>query len=343
MLSLDRMLRRVRADINDVQCFYYNQTKREQGGLTAHGDPTKLWFAERDDDIVSKLNITDDDYHTVRGLVAELTKMQALHDMFFKSKPANLQSFIPLDHHIKYVHAGGRRYPVYLCGGAKCFEPANMTEVTRLAHDLVQVIDQVHKAGYLIWNITPKLLYRRADAKGLAMLGPAVTLFMNKAHFPATDPKTGAAPSIIIGSSIPSPYQVLMDMLSSKYEKDEIEYDEFKLRFLHFWGRVLPPEYRHVPDVCQLYHSMKNGSTQFIDTMICKWCRITSDPKTKKHLVAKDPSSLLKPGLLPSIDWFAFAITIDAMIEMVMDKDTNAAPAQSVVDMIQKGIYGEHP
>ena len=351
MLSLDRMLRRVRASIEDIECYNYDQTKTT-GGIVKHKAQDKLWFAERDDDITSRVDTgVEDEYFTVRGLVTELGKMQALHDIFARARDKatkSLLKYLPLDPSIKYVSAGGRRYPVYNCGGARVLEPRNMQEVVKIGGDVTLLLDRIHKSGFLIWNIHPRLFYRgtvddKEDSLSF-LLGPAITLSLTKSQFPEPDKKTGMAPSIIIGSTIPSPFQVLVDILSSKYEKDEIEYDEFKQKFAHFWGRVLPPDYRHVPDVCQLYHSMANGSTEYIDTIICKWCRLKNDVVDKRRrYVLKDPNNLLKAGLLTTIDWFAFGITLDTFMEMVMEKDTHATPPQSLVSMIQKTIYGDHP
>jgi hypothetical protein len=345
MLSLDRMLRRVRASTKDIECYNYDHTKT-LGGISQHKAQEKLWFAERDDDITSRTE-DEDEYYTVRGLVTELGKMQTLHDAFTRSQDdaaKSLLKYLPMDSHIKYVSAGGRRYPVYNCGGARVLEATTMQEVLKMGEAVTLLLDKIHQSGFLVWNIHPRLFYRpdlEEAGQDSFILGPAITVSLTKAQFPEPDKKTGMAPSIIIGSTIPSPFQVLVDMLSSKYEKDEIEYHEFKQKFAHFWGRVLPPEYRHVPDVCQLYHSMMHGSTEYIDTIICKWCRVKEE--AARRYIIKDPTHLLKPGLLSTVDWFALGITLDGFMEQVMEKDNNASPPQSLVHMIQKTIYGEHP
>lgn len=333
------MLRRVRTDASKVICFYYDQTRDEEGtqpkGLVTHPCPEKLWFAERDDDLNQRA--TAEDYHTIKGLVIELGKMQALREMFAQERQ-HLYKHLPLDTRIKYVNAGNRRYPVYCCGGSKVLDPESMTEVSRVATGMGQVIDVIHKGGYLIWNLHPKMIYKGEDA----MLGPSTLLTMRKVGFPEPLERGAPAPSILLGCTIASPYQVLLDMLGSKYEKEEIEYNEFKQKFTHFWGRVLPPEYRHVPDVCQLYHSMKQGSTEYIDAILCKWCTIKTDTMGRK-IIVKDPSAILKPSMLYGVDWFAFGITLDAYVELVMEKQPDASPPQSIVDMIHLCIYGENP
>ena len=306
MLSIDRLCRRTRTPLDQVECFCYDDTVIK-GGLTDHPMKDRLWFAERDD---------------IKGLVDELAKM----DILRKTIP----DYVALDNDIKYVRIGETRYPTYLCGGTRMAQPVCIREIMDIADRMCVALDSIHRCGWVMWNICPRVIYQPPYR-----IGPTCAIAMRKANF------EGIKGSIILGSSIPSPYQVLLDMLSSKFEASEVPFEEFKKKFVFFWGRVLPPDYRHVPDVCQLYHSMKNGSTDYVDSILCKWCKI--EEKGGKQFVVKDPTNLLKPSMMFGVDWFGLGITLDFYIDQIMEKEPNISPPDDLINIIQTCISMDAP
>lgn len=324
MLNLERMLRRSRATIEDVECFYYDpKLPVQKGGLAKHPCLDKLWFGERDDDLVSRLQQIEQ-FQDVKGLVEELNKMQVLWETGVRA---------PLDERVKYVRVGGRRYPVYRCGGTQVADPQSMQDVLKLAQDLTRTIRTIHNKHHVLWNIHPETIYHNPQTNNY-MFGPNIIPYIRKAAFPQPDEKPTP---LLMGSTIPSPFQILIDMLASRYENEEMEYTEFKEKFTFFWGRMLPNEYKHTLDVCQLYHSLKNGTTHYIDNLLCKWCII------HKRKIQKNPTMLVRPNMFYMVDWFAFGITLDAFIERVMKKQASATPPQTVVDAIIVCIQGKSP
>lgn len=306
MLSLDKLGRRTRTRLEDVDCFCYDDSVTK-GGLISHPHKERLWFAERDD---------------VKGLVEELGKMDILR--------RHIPDYVSLDDRVKYVRIGEGRYPVYLCGGTKVAQPVCIREVKEIADRLCQALQIMHRQGWVMWNICPRAIYQPPYR-----IGPTCAVAMRKAAF------EGIKGSIILGSSIPSPYQVLLDMLSSKFEAMEIPFEEFKKKFVFFWGRVLPPDFRHVPDVCQLYHSMKNGSTDYVDSILCKWCKI--EQKAGKQYIIKDPTNLLKPSMMSCIDWFGLGITLDTYLDQIIENDPSVTTPDDLISLIQTCISMEEP
>jgi hypothetical protein len=301
MFSLERILRRTRGAPKDIKAIFYDGTTKT---LADHPDPTILSFAERNEEFITqsgKPSMVD----------VELDKMQAVHDIMAP----------PLDKHVKYIIADRRRFPVYILHPK--FVPGDMSSIATVSANFASTIEAMHKREWVIWNIHDKAM----SDKGFT---PQIILNVHPINAQRTQ-------SIIMGSSIVSPYQVLHDILSSRYECDEIPYDTFKTKFAHFWGRVLPVEYRHVPDVCQFYHEMYNPDNtngDYIDTIIKRWCIINKD-----DIVLKDPKKLVEdPQLFYKVDWFAFAMVLDGWIEQVVEKDPSASPPPEVLELIKRGL-----
>lgn len=289
MYSLDRMLKRTRGALKDIKTVHYDGTNQT---LDTHPDPTILAFSERTD----KPEL-------------ELKRMQDIHDLLTPDIINNM----PLDHHVKCVIADKRIFPVYI--SKPQFVPHDMVAIANAASSLSSVIQAMHERGWVLWNI-----YEKAICTG-NVFAPQIIFSARPIDAPRTN-------SIIMGSTIVSPYQVLCDILSSKYECEEIPYDTFKTRFTHFWGRVLPPEHRHIPDVCQFYHEMHRADSDqdYVDALIKRWCVI------KDGQVIKDPSKLLNDSeMLFKVDWFAFAMVLDTWMEQVMERDPSASPTPDIM------------
>lgn len=290
MYSLDRMLKRTRSSPKDIKTIHYDGTTQT---LDAHHDPSILSFSERTDNPEQ-----------------ELQRMQDIHDLL----TPNIINNMPLDPHIKCVVADKRIFPVYILNTP--FVPTDMAAISQTAAAISSVIETIHEKGWVLWNIHEKAICIN-DA-----FSPQIIFSARQISAPRTN-------SIIMGSTIVSPYQVLCDILSSKYECDEIPYETFKTRFMHFWGRVLPPPYRHVPDVCQFYYEMYHSSSNnddYVDSFIKRWC-VISDGQ-----VIKDPSKLLNDSeMLFKVDWFAFVMVLDMWIEQVVERDPSASPTPDIM------------
>ena len=338
-MPLDRALRRARTPLSEVECFTYDG-KSCIGTLTCHHMPEALYVADRDNEQLdppkaqqpgfsnthigfsnTHMNLSTGQGNTVIEMVTELEKMSVLH----RACPV----VAPLDPITRYVRIGPRRYPLYLCGGDMLAAPSSMAEVMDIARTLSRAIRSVHDAGYVLWNISPRSIYYGPGGGGKnnkqVKLGPNIVIPMRKQSF------ADFRGSVILGSTIVSPIQVLIDMLASRYEQDLVPFSEFKAKFSGFWPRTLPKEFRHVPDIVSCYHSMKDGSTEYLDHLFCRWLTVKAEKKKTERFIVKDPATLLKPAVLCCVDWFALGVTLDGYVEALLEKE---APPKALTEAI---------
>jgi hypothetical protein len=336
-MPLDRALRRARTPLSEVECFTYDG-KSCVGTLTSHHMPEALYVADRENEHLEPPKLlpgfsnsnrntsnlekeqgnTNTNTNTVIEMVTELEKMSILH----RACP----TVAPLDPITRYVRIGVRRYPLYLCGGDVLATPTTMAEVMDIAKTLSHTIKRVHDAGYVLWNISHRSIYYGHLTGGKSKqvkLGPNIVIPMRKQSF--ADFKG----SVILGSTIVSPIQVLIDMLSSRYEQDLVPFSEFKAKFSGFWPRTIHKDFRHVPDIVSCYHSMKDGSTEYLDHLFCRWLTIKTEKNAR--FVVKDPGALLKPAVLRCVDWFALGVTLDGYVEALLEKE---APPKALTEAI---------
>jgi hypothetical protein len=313
MLSLERILKRTRGSPKDIKAVFYDGTTKT---LADHPAPQTLSFSERNEEIITPSG-------NPNKVDLELEKMQDIHDILRSHGEEDLIQYSPLDTLVKYIIADKRRFPVYIT--RPLFIPEDMADIAKTARALSSVICAMHKKGWVLFNIHGKSINRVAFSPQIILNAHPIDTERNQ--------------SIIMGSTIVSPYQVLHDILSSKYECDEIPYDTFKTKFSHFWGRVLPVDYRHVPDVCQFYHEMQMQNynemqkTDYIDVIIERCCVIKDDG----NMVLKDPKKLVDDKeLLFKVDWFAFAMVMDGWIEQVVERDPSASPTPEILGYFEK-------
>lgn len=309
LTTLDRALRRARASLTEVECFNYDGTSCI-GGLVGHPRIEALYVAERNEG-------------EIIDMVAELEKMAVLRRM--------CPEVAPLDPTTRYIRIGQKRFPLYLCGGDQVACPTTMAQVLDIARVLSQALRSLHEVGYVLWNLSPRSIYY-GDNGSSPRFGPACLISMRKQNF--KDFKT----SIIHGSTIVSPMQILLDMLSSRFEAETIPFADFKANFSKFWHRVLHPEFRHVPDVVSCYHSLKDGSTDYLDHLLCRWLTISTEKNVR--VIVKDPTPLLKPAILCCVDWFALGITLDGYVEALLEKES---PPKDLTDAIHSMVINMEP
>lgn len=269
------------------------------------------------------------DNAAVVALSKELERVSSLRAQLPEEHPIN--AGLPIDHEYKYGIFRSIRFPVYACGNTAIAYPMSITDIQCLADTICKALSAIHDAGYIVWNMTPVsiLEFKHDTTFKRHILSPYAILSL-KPMSVLKELRT-----IMDGCTIISPYQVLVDMMNSKYESDEVELNEFKTKMKEFWTMVLHKNFKHVPDVCQFYHSQKSGMSDYLDTIIFRFCKTRRDPEHNKTFVIKDPNDLTRPILLKCIDWFALGVIIDSYLELLIQKDPMLTPPLKLTKLIQ--------
>lgn len=187
------------------------------------------------------------------------------------------------------------------------FNPTLET-IVKLA-DIVKTL--YAKANMIHTNICPILLGTLASS-GAPIVRPCGNM-LNVASVMAQKEKLNVAISLI-----PSPVQVIIDMLSSTLEKEVIDYTDFKLKFVKYWDHLLPAGLKQqIPRwVCAAF-SASAGCVNYLDHVVNRYCVIEQDVTDGRTVVRKTPSKAM--GYLHDIDVFALCVSVFMMQRPVTD------------------------
>ena len=328
MLNLEKLLKRLRAGDDDVECFHYN------GHVTKCilKQPDVKTFMFYDAWCKGISNATEQ----LRDVANELERNKLFHQV-----TANVGG-LPLHDSIKYILVKGYRFPLYVCGESATANPQSLDEMDDMISQIAATMKALHDAGFVVWDFNPKSILQlmwadpTSTSTKIYIMAPSVLNNIRLASFKNMT-------SIIQGCTIISPYQILLDMLCSKFEHAENEMNEFKIKMMKFWSMILKQEYKHVPDVCQFYQSLHKGSSDYVDTILCRWCKLRQDSNLNKTYVVKDPRLLLKTDLFRCMDWFAFGVTIDELLEKILEKDPKMSPRKELTQTIYDCLCMNEP
>ncbi len=328
MLNVERLLKRLRAKEEDVECFHYDGTVKKGIRVGAPEFRRFMFFDAWEKGLSTAEN------QLKKGVAKEMDRNAMLHRI---ATNAGCVSGLPLDGrtNVKYLLVGGYRFPVYACGEGVPAAPTSMTALLALSNQITPVVKALHDAGFVLWDMNSRAILQHGGG-GEFMLSPMAIANMRPATFQGLT-------SIIKGCTIISPYQIMLDMLCSKYEQAENEIGEFKEKMVKFWTAILVPESKHTPEVCRFYQSLHQGSVDYLDTIICRWCKTRRDDPHNKTYVIKDPKKLLNPVLFKCIDWFAFGVVLDELLEKLLDKDPRLNPPDSFTKTIYDCLCMDEP
>lgn len=344
MLSLDKVLKRLRANVHDVECFHYN------GSVTKH--------IEREPDIET-FAFPDVWAHGIGNANQQLAAVtKDLDRNTLLHKATQHVGGLPLHDSIKYILVHEYRFPLYISGESECAQPSTLEELDDLASQMAATMKALHDAGYVIWNFQPRGMLQimwkattddanlevswngegdppSSNPMKIYILSPLALANIRLATFKNLT-------NIINGCTIVSPYQIILDISCSKFENEETELNEFKTKMLKFWSMVLTASYKLVPDICQLYQSRHQGSSNYLDAVICRWCQTKRDDTMNKTYFVKDPSKLFKNALFQCVDWFAFGVVMDEFLHKIMSRDSPTVP-ESLSKMIYTCLSMDEP
>lgn len=300
MFTLDKLLKRHRVGLEDVE--YVTFQGGIQGGIQG-SNPENIYCLEQPGNVTNKT------------LQHNMLTLHTVNDPTF-----------PLHPSVWRILIGGSSYIVFHMTSTSVLIPSTFDQVYDLGVRLIKSASGLHASGYVIKDLMPHMMMDGG------CFGSAIAHTMCKAIFNDK--------SIILGTTFISPFQVLWDMLNSKYEKDEIEYVDFKEKLMMFWCRVLKKEYKYIPDVCQFYYGMKTG-LDYMDYVICKWCVIKK--KRGKTFVVKDNKHVMEPSYIYGIDWFCLGIMLDRYIETIVEKNESLDPPANLTQLVYKCLVMECP
>jgi len=219
----------------------------------------------------------------------------------------------PVHPYIRAVHSMGRVYVALDMAFMTLFRPKSLSHVYAFVQKSKKSLNDIHGLKLYISNITPTLfLWNEKDIDTLAF---SADLLHNLKRTSLVSKK-----SIIIGTQCISPYQVLWDMMHSKYERDEIEYPEFKRKLKVFWESIMKADFALVPGLCQTIYGKKTG-LNYLDFVINKWCDV-KQINGKAHVI-KSTRKILPTENLYMIDWFCLGIQIVRYLEILRNEARN--------------------
>lgn len=326
MLSLEKLLKRLRAGEEEVECFHFD------------GSVTPLVTRPKND---TRHFMFNDPWN--RGPALPAAKDQLidvageLERNNFLWKATQSVGGLPLHDTIKYILVKEYRFPLYFCGEGVPAHPRTMDELEDMALQIAATTKALHDAGFIIWDLHPKAILEMTvcDEK-LYMLSPATCMNVRTQAMKTLK-------SFINGCTIVSPYQIMADILCSKFEVEDNELPDFKAKMVKFWGIVLKPEYKHVPELCKFYQSAHQGPVDYFDMVVCRWCKTRRDERYNKTFVIKDPLPLLKPMLFRCIDWFAFGVTMDEFLEKQISSSPTKVPPPHITKAIHDCLCMDEP
>lgn len=298
MIPYEKLVKRTRRGINDFEKTYFNNIvcdKKDE-------DCKDLFFIEH-------FNANNP---VVLNEIKRMDYVYTLSKLLLKSPEISQDIRLPTDECLKTVIANDRLYTVYFLFGTEPYIPKNLKDIYDFSKNITMIIEKVHENRKYISNIVDGLFLTHDNTK--VSISPAIVHCLKTADY--TEKK-----SIILGSEFVSPYQIIWDILNSKYQPAEVEYNEFKQNMLNFWQRILKTDNRKIPEVCQTYYSRLKGGQDYIDYCINRWCVVKTI--NKKQHVLKDASKVNNVSFLYTIDWFSLGILLNKYIEVICESSNS--------------------
>lgn len=213
----------------------------------------------------------------------------------------------PIHPYVKSVKIMGRVYTAYQLDHQTVFVPSTIDQIELFLKMFLKSAKNIHETRHYISNVSPDLfIWNGVDIDTLTF-SPLICQALKPAHFKERS-------SIIIGTNCISPYQIIWDMLHSKNESEILEYKEFKEKFSLFWEKIMKPEYKFVPKLCQKIYGEKTG-LNYVDFILNRWCKI--EKLTGSLMVERNVSKVRSSSFLYSIDYFGVAIQVIRYVELL--------------------------
>ncbi len=141
----------------------------------------------------------------------------------------------------------------------------------------------------------------------------------------------------VMSSILVTPLHVIIDMLSSTFEKERIEYYDFRQKFMRYWEHLLPNGLKQqIPQWLFKTFSAIAGCTDYIDFAINRYCLIEKNEQDGRQYIRKDPSKAF--GYLYDID-----VTCLAISTFLMQRPVNTSPPLDVIQYLGFMIRGDVP
>jgi len=207
-----------------------------------------------------------------------------------------------------------------------------MTNITleniKSLHEIIKSLYQ--RANCVHGNICPMLIGKTLK-EGKPVIRPPLSL-IHVSRTMSRQEKLNIMVPIIV-----TPLHVMIDMLSSTFEKEKIEYFEFRQKFMRYWEHVLPNGLKQqVPQWLSKTFSAIAGCSDYIDFAINRYCLIERNADDGKQYVLKNPSKAL--GYLFDIDVIGLCIST-----YLMQRPINTQPPLDVVQYLGFMIRGDIP
>jgi hypothetical protein len=215
-----------------------------------------------------------------------------------------------------YINCNGIRYRVYACGKYGILpDDMRMDDIEKMVKTIGGVLMQWHENNILHFDMNPQsILVNLQGEYAIWEYSHIRSVNTFKEHNP------------IIGSTIASPLQIILEMLNSKVEANMIDFDDFKTKMRNFYMRMMHPGFKDVLDVCQRYYGLVNGAQDYVDYIINKF---TVFENGKINKLASPSKALI---YIKDIDWFSFGLMCHKKI--IASSDMTKAPSQWLINFI---------
>ena len=318
MLSVSDLIKKARCGFKELKCELHNETYRAESGKDAdivydHYDEDEYeceikdlyffeYFQKNHPELLNMRSMIE----FLHGLTYENEEESTVTDGQ-RSSLENPSIEYPVHPYVRAVHFMGRIYLAFKMESLIQFRPKSLSHVYEFVNRCKKSLNDIHSHNLYVSNIAPaSILWDGNDINTLSF-SSNLPQQMKKAVFQNQK-------SIIIGTQCISPYQIIWDMMHSKYELDDIEYTEFKRKLKMFWENTVKAEFCLVPSLCQSIYGKHTGQN-YLDYVIKKWCVIKQeDGKTYIH---KSTSKVTPVDNLYMIDWFCLGVQIVRYLEIL--------------------------
>lgn len=188
----------------------------------------------------------------------------------------------------------------------------DINNVIKLFYPLIQ---NIHRNRFIHYNICNESLLTANSTFNNTII-PSLQVSNKITSFTTLFSK-----SPIRGSVIISPIQVIIEMMHSRVESNEIPITEFKLKFIKFYNTVAERNknvcyntifpFKNILDLCQYYFGISYGAIDYIDYIIHKLCVVKD-----KHIVKCYSKAVYYKTY---IDWFGFGLVLHSLISNYSD------------------------
>ena len=215
-----------------------------------------------------------------------------------------------------YINCNGIRYRVYACGKYGILpDDMRIDDIEKMVKIIGGVLMQWHENNILHFDMNPQsILVNLQGEYAIWEYSHIRSVNTFKEHNP------------IIGSTIASPLQIILEMLNSKVEANMIDFDDFKTKMRNFYMRMMHPGFKDVFDVCQRYYGLVNGAQDYVDYIIKKF---TVFENGKINKLASPSKALI---YIKDIDWFSFGLMCHKKI--IVSSDMTKPPSQWLINFI---------